>query len=37
MTDYKEMIIDILERIKSETVLKRIYNFVCRLYLRGGK
>ena len=37
MTDYKKMIIEMLDKIHSEAVLKRIYNFICRLYLKGGK
>lgn len=37
MTDYKKMIIEMLDKIQSEAVLKRIYNFICRLYLKGGK
>jgi hypothetical protein len=37
MTDYKKMIIEMLDKIHSEGVLKRIYNFICGLYLRGGK
>lgn len=36
MTDYKKLIIEILERIKEERCLKRIYNFICFIYLRGG-
>lgn len=37
MTDYKKLITDMLDKIKSEAMLKRIYNFICRLYLRGGE
>ena len=37
MTDYKKMITEMLDKIHSEAVLKRIYNFICRVYLRGGK
>lgn len=37
MTDYKKMIVDMLEKIESEQILKRIYNFICKLYCRGGK
>jgi len=37
MTDYKQMILEMLDKISSEVILKRIYNFICRLYLRGGK
>lgn len=36
MTDYKKMIIGIPEKIKDENTLKRIYNFICKLYLKGG-
>lgn len=36
MTDYKKMIIEMLDKIHSETVLKRIFNFIHRLYIRGG-
>lgn len=36
MKKYKQMIIEMLGKINSEIALKRIYNFVCRLYLRGG-
>lgn len=37
MNDYKKMIIEMLDKIQSEVMLKRIYNFICRLYLKGGK
>lgn len=37
MNDYKKMIIEMLDKIHSEAVLKRIYNFICKLYLRNGK
>lgn len=37
MTDYKKMIVDMLDKIKSEALLKRIYNYICKLYLKGGK
>ena len=37
MTDYKHMIMEMLDKIHSEAILKRIYNFICRLYLRDGK
>lgn len=37
MADYKKMIVEMLEKIHNEAVLKRIYNFICRLYLGGGK
>jgi hypothetical protein len=35
--NYKQMIIEMVDKINSETTLKRIYNFICRMYLRGGK
>lgn len=35
--NYKQMIIEMLGKINSEATLKRIYNFICRMYLRGGK
>lgn len=37
MTDYKKLIIEMLDKIQNESVLKRIYNFICKLYLRGGE
>ena len=37
MDDYKQMITEMLNKIQSEAMLKRIYNFICRLYLKGGK
>ena len=37
MIDYKKMIVDMLEKIENEQALKRIYNFICKLYFRGGK
>ena len=35
--NYKQMIIEMVDKINSEAALKRIYNFICRMYLRGGK
>lgn len=35
--NYKQMIIEMLDKINGEATLKRIYNFICRMYLRGGK
>lgn len=37
MNDYKKMIKEMIDKIESPDVLKRIYNFICKLYLRGGK
>lgn len=37
MTDYKKMIIEMLDKIESVDTLKRIYNFICKLYVRGGR
>lgn len=37
MNDYKKMIIQMLNKINSERTLKRIYNFICRLYCKGGE
>jgi len=34
--DYKIMINEMLEKIKNENTLKRIYNYICKLYLKGG-
>lgn len=36
MMDYKKMIIEMLEKIKNDNTLKRIYNYICKLYLKGG-
>lgn len=36
MTNYKKMIIKMLGKINNEHTLKRIYNFICRLYNKGG-
>lgn len=35
--NYKQIIIEMLDKINSEATLKRIYNYICRMYLRGGK
>jgi hypothetical protein len=35
--NYKQMIIEMVDKINSEATLKRIYNLICRMYLRGGK
>ena len=32
--DYKKMTIELLNRINNNDILKRIYNFVSRLYLK---
>ncbi len=37
MNNYKKMISEMIDKIESTDVLKRIYNFICKLYLRGGK
>ena len=37
MNNYKKMILVMLEKIECEKTLKRIYNFICKIYLRGGK
>lgn len=39
MTDYKKMIIELLERIESQKTLKIIYDFVHHKYIqsKGGK
>ena len=37
MRDYKTMIIKMLDKIHNEAILKRIYNFICKLYIRGGE
>lgn len=37
MNDNKKMIVEMIDKIENKDVLKRIYNFICRLYLRGGK
>lgn len=37
MTNYKKMIIELLERINNEKTLKIIYEFVHHKYIRGGK
>ena len=34
--NYKQMIIEMIGKIKDEKTLKRIYNFICKLYLKGG-
>lgn len=36
MNDYKKMIMEMLDKIESKQTLKRIYNFICKLYCRGG-
>lgn len=36
MNDYKVMIIKMLDKINNEHTLKRIYNFICRLYNKSG-
>lgn len=36
MNDYKKMIIKMLDKISDENALKRIYNFICKLYCKGG-
>lgn len=37
MTDYKKMIVEMLDKIENIQTLKRIYNFICKLYCRGGE
>ncbi len=39
MTDYKKMIVELLDRIESQTILKIIYDFVHHKYIqtKGGK
>lgn len=37
MTDYNKMIREMLDKIHDERILKRIYNFICRLYFRDSK
>ena len=36
MTDYKKMIIELLDRIHNQKVLKIIYEFVHHKYIKGG-
>ncbi len=36
MHDYLKMIYEMLKRIKDETQLKKIYDYICLMYLRGG-
>jgi len=35
MSDYKQSIIDMLDRITNDTFIEMIYGFVRRLYLEG--
>ena len=37
MTDYKKMIIELLNRINNQKILKIIYEFVYHQYLKGGE
>ena len=37
MNEYKKMIAEMLDKIQSEATLKRIYNFICKIYLKGGE
>ena len=34
--NYARMILEMLQRIKSEKILKRIYTYICAQYFKGG-
>lgn len=36
MHNYLKMIYEMLKRINDEAQLKKIYDYICLMYLRGG-
>lgn len=36
MHNYLKMIYEMLKRIKDEAQLKKIYDYICFIYLKGG-
>lgn len=36
MKDYKQNIIEMLEKINDKKILKKIYDYICFIYSKGG-